>query len=216
MKKEELAAFVWDQLKEMYPDAACTLELDGDPFHLFVRGILSAQCTDKRVNEVTKGLFQKYPDAKAFAAATEEEIGKEIKSCGLYKTKAKGIVQSSRILLEQYDGKIPSDVKTLETFPSVGRKIANLISSEIYQIPAIVVDTHCGRVANRLGFTDSKVPSTIEKDLMKVFPKTRWISLGHSMVAHGRALCKAKNPDCENCLMAGACAYAKERNHHFG
>ena len=210
MNQKEKIQSIWNGLKKMYPDAECTLETDENPFYLFVRGILSAQCTDKRVNEVSRLLFEKYPDIQAFAAADESEIAQQIRSCGLYRSKAKGIVGSAQILLEKYNGEIPKSQEILETFPSVGRKIANLIVGEIYGIPAIVVDTHCGRVAFRLGLTRSHTPAKVEKDLMKLFPSENWILLGHLMVAHGRKFCKAKNPDCIDCLIRETCDYGQK------
>ena len=210
MNLKKKSAFVWDHLSRLYPDAACTLDSDELPFHFFVRGILSAQCTDKRVNAVAEELFVKYPDTESFAAADEAILGEEIKSCGLYKAKAKGIIGSANLLLENYGGVIPKEQEVLQTFPSVGRKIANLIAGEIYGIPAIVVDTHCGRVARRLGFSKSETPTVVEKDLCRYFPKEQWIALGHLMVAHGRERCMARNPNCKDCPMSEECVYASK------
>lgn len=207
MNPKNKSMWIWNALCLLYPQAECTLDSDEDPFHLFVRGILSAQCTDKRVNEVSKTLFIEYPDIEAFAQADEEEIGRKIRSCGLYKSKARGIVQSARMLKDVYGSVIPSDPKTLEQFPAVGRKIANLIAGEIYKVPAIVVDTHCSRVAYRLGLTQSTSPLKVEKDLMTWFPKEKWIALGHLMVAHGRSLCMARGPRCELCPLWEGCVY---------
>lgn len=212
MKKNEKVRFILDKLREMYPEAVCSLDNDGDPFHLFVRAILSAQCTDKRVNEITKTLFLEYPDPQAFAAESEEVMGAKIKSCGLYRSKAHALVISSQMLICEFNGALPSDQKTLELFPGVGRKIANLIMGEIYRVPAIVVDTHCSRVARRLGLSDSDVPLKIEKDLMACIPQEEWITLGHRLVAHGRTLCMARNPNCPDCPVREVCTYAGEKS----
>lgn len=216
MKKNEKVRFILDKLKEMYPEAVCSLDNDGDPFHLFVRAILSAQCTDKRVNEVTKTLFIEYPDPQAFAAESEDVMGGKIKSCGLYRSKAHALVISSQMLISEFNGTLPSDQKTLELFPGVGRKIANLIMGEIYRVPAIVVDTHCGRVAQRLGLSDSEIPLKIEKDLMACIPQEEWITLGHRLVAHGRTLCMARNPNCPVCPVREVCTYAGEKSSDKG
>jgi len=200
--------FAWKVLEELYPDAECSLDTDGDPFHLFVRAILSAQCTDKRVNEVTATLLTEYPDPSAFAKESEERLGEKIRTCGLYRAKAHAIIASSQMLITSFGGQIPSDRSTLETFPGVGRKIANLILGEVFHEPAVVVDTHCGRVANRIGFSDSTVPQVIEKDLMTCFPREDWITLGHRLVAHGRTLCMARNPNCPGCPVREVCTYA--------
>ena len=199
------AEFVYSALQALYPDAECTLDTDEDPFRLFVRGILSAQCTDLRVNSVSKELFVQYPDIRAFAEADPEILGEQIRSCGLYRSKSKGIVESAHRILTEYGGVIPEDRDILQTFPAVGRKIANLIAGEIYGVPAIVVDTHCSRVAVRIGFSQASSPAAIEKDLMRYFPSEQWISLGHLMVAHGRALCDARNPKCSECPIAPMC-----------
>ena len=209
MQNKDKAQFVWSGLKKMYPDAVCTLDTSIEPFHLFVRGILSAQCTDKRVNEVSKTLFQIYPDIQDFADADADELGEKIRSCGLYRAKAKGIIRSAQMLLDEYNGIVPDNQEILEKFPAVGRKIANLIVGEIYGIPAIVVDTHCIRISFRIGLTQSHTPVRIEKDLMQVFPEEQWISIGHLMVAHGRSRCMAKKTDCENCLILERCIHGQ-------
>lgn len=207
----EKVGIILKAFEKMYPDAECSLDNDGDPFHLVVRAILSAQCTDKRVNEVTKTLFLEYPDPEAFAREEESVIEKKIMSCGLYRTKAHALVGTSKMLINEFSGKIPSDQKSLERFPGVGRKVANLILGEIYRVPAIVVDTHCGRVANRLGLSDSEAPLTIEKDLMACIPQANWITLGHRFVAHGRMLCMARSPKCPVCPVREVCTYAGKK-----
>lgn len=208
MTKEQKTQFILEQLEHRYPHAECSLDTDGDPFHLFVRAILSAQCTDKRVNELTRTLFLEYPDPDSFSKESEEILCTKIKSCGLYRSKSHAIVTSSRMLITEYGGRIPDDAAKLERFPGVGRKIANLIMGEIFHVPAIVVDTHCGRVSVRLGLSNSHSPLAIEKDLMTCIPKENWITLGHRLVAHGRELCTARNPNCRECPVREVCFYA--------
>ena len=206
------AKVILAEFEKMYPDAVCSLEYDGIPFHLFVRAILSAQCTDKRVNEVSRTLFLEYPDPASFAAESEETIGEKIRSCGLHRAKAHAIVESSRMIAAEFGGQIPAGQEELQRFPGVGRKVANLIAGELYGVPAIVVDTHCGRVARRLGLTESDSPAKVEKDLMACIPKENWITLGHRFIAHGRALCTARNPKCPDCPVRKVCTYAGEES----
>lgn len=196
-------------LEELYPSAECSLDFDDSDFHFLVRAILSAQCTDKRVNEVTRKLFDKYPTISAFAEAEQEALAKDIKTCGLYNAKSKNIIKTSQILGKVYNGQVPIDSKDLESLPGVGRKVANLIRGELYSIPAVVVDTHCMRVAKRLGFTDSDQPLRVEKDLSSCVPKDKWITLGHRFVAHGRAICSARSPNCNSCALEEVCRYGR-------
>lgn len=206
--KKHKVSFILDMLEKYYPDAVCSLDYDGIPFHLFVSAILSAQCTDKRVNEVVKPLFAEYPAPEDFAAESEEVIGEKIRTCGLFRAKSHALVVSSRMILSEYGGEIPSDINVLVQFPGVGRKVANLIAGEIYGIPGIVVDTHCGRVAKRLGLTSAESPARIEKDLCACIPEAYWIKLGHRLVAHGRTICTARNPRCPDCPAKEVCTYA--------
>jgi len=200
-------------LRELYPDAICSLDSDGDPFHLLVSAILSAQCTDKRVNETTRKLFLEYPTAASIANESEEVIGQKIKSCGLYVSKAHALVESSKLLQKEFGGVVPSDIDSLTRFRGVGRKVANLIRGEVFSIPAIVVDTHCGRVSKRLGLTKSDNPSVIEKDLVACIPQAEWIKLGHRLVAQGRTLCMARNPLCSACGLQDLCSYNTSINY---
>ena len=209
MRNKKTVTTILAILREMYPDAVCSLSYDGVPFHLLVGAILSAQCTDRRVNEVTARLFPEYPDPLAMSSETEEVIGQKIKSCGLYHSKAHALVETSRMILSDYGGTIPNTREELQRFPGVGRKVANLFLGEVYGIPAVVVDTHCGRVAKRLGLTNSDSPLQAEKDLMACVPTEEWIKLGHRRVAHGRALCMARNPSCMNCPLKEVCVYAR-------
>lgn len=210
MPEQQRITIVLSSLEKMYPQAECSLDNDGDPFHLLIRAILSAQCTDKRVNELTKTLFVKYPGMKDFSDADISILGEEVRSCGLFRAKSRAIINSSQALLQKFGGRIPSALNDLESLPGVGRKIANLILGELYGIPAIVVDTHCARVAKRLGMTESGNPAVVERDLMTCIPKDKWITLGHRLVAHGRALCTARNPACISCELREVCFYAKQ------
>lgn len=210
MQKKRVISSILQSLEKMYPEAECSLDNDGDPFHLLVRAILSAQCTDKKVNALTKTLFIKYPGMEDFSSADASVLGEEIKSCGLFRAKSKAIILSSQALLQKFNGSIPSSLVDLESLPGVGRKIANLMLGELYGVPAVVVDTHCARVAKRLGLTESDNPAIVERDLMACIPKDKWITLGHRFVAHGRALCTARNPGCISCELHEVCFYAKQ------
>lgn len=212
MPEKQRIETILSTLQKLYPQAECSLDNDGDPFHLLVRAILSAQCTDKRVNELTKTLFVKYPAVEDFSTADVSLLGEEIRSCGLFRAKSKSIILSSQVLLRDFDGKIPKALADLESLPGVGRKIANLMLGELYGIPAIVVDTHCARVARRLGLTESDSPAAIERDLKACIPEDKWITLGHRLVAHGRAICAARNPACKSCELREVCFYAKQPN----
>ncbi|MDN5314427.1 MAG: endonuclease [Clostridiales bacterium] len=196
-------------LKKQYPDAECTLNFKY-PWQLMIAAILAAQCTDARVNIITADLFEKYPDLTAFASASQAEMEEDIRSCGLFRNKAKAIIASSRMLLDRYDGEVPSDMSALLSLPGIGRKIANLIMGDSFGVPAVVVDTHCARVTKLLGLTSHSDPVRIERDLMAVLPKNIWTSWGHLMVAHGREICKARQPACEECPVKKLCLYALE------
>lgn len=208
MKKSADIQAILTSLKTMYPDAHCTLTLDDDPFHLIVRALLSAQCTDVRVNEITKLLFEQYPTANDLAEASEEKIGEIIYTLGLWRNKAKSVSGSAKLYVTTFHNTCPKTREELMMLPGVGRKVANLILAEQFRIPAIVVDTHCSRVANRLGLSDGNTPIKIEKDLMKQLPEEEWATFSHRMVAHGRALCYARVAYCDECSLAPYCSYA--------
>ena len=191
-------------LKEIYKNIGTALRFQ-NPYELLVATILSAQSTDKQVNKVTKKLFEKYPDAQAIAALTPEELSEEIKSIGLYKAKSKNIVATSRILVEQYDGQVPETLEQLVTLPGVGRKTANVVLSNAFGVPALAVDTHVFRVANRLKLTDSKDVLTSERQLMALIPAEDWSSARHWLIWHGRLFCKARKPDCQRCKLHELC-----------
>jgi len=204
ISRSKLAEQTWNALKQAFPDSACSLDFDL-PERLAIRGILSAQCTDKRVNLTSKELFEKYPDANSLAEASDEEIAAIIKPCGLTASKTASVKDFATRLAGEWGGVIPNDVSELMKVRGIGRKIANLIVGEIYGTPAVVVDTHCKRVMKRIGITDSEDPAKVEKDIMKVFDEDKWIAIGHLSVDLGRAYCKAQSPDCNSCPLSGFC-----------
>lgn len=197
--KKERAELISSRLKELYPNAECALEFRGDPFYLLVMARLSAQCTDKRVNEVSGPLFQKYPDAAAFANADLSELQEAVRPCGLYRTKADQIQKMSRILISDFKGKVPSEKEALLSLPGVGEKIANLMLGDVFGDPHIVADTHCIRLAGRFSLTKSQNPSQVTKDLEKIIPKSEQSDFCHRIISLGREYCKAQNPLCKQC-----------------
>ena len=202
-EKKARAAYVVAELEKIYPDAACALESGGDPWRLLVMGRLSAQCTDARVNTVCRELFAHFPDAAAMAAAPLEEIEKLVYSCGVYKVKAKNIRDFSAIITEKYGGRVPDSMEELLTLPGVGREIANLILGDVYGKPAIVADTHCIRISNRLGLCDSKVPEKVERTLSALVAPEKQSDFCHRLVQFGRDTCDARKPKCEACPFSG-------------
>lgn len=188
----------------LYPEAGCSLEYK-DPLQLLVAAQLSAQCTDARVNIVTKTLFQKYKNVYDFAEADIEELQEDIRSTGFYRNKAKNIKNCSRMIIDEFGGMIPDNMDDILKLPGVGRKTANLILGDIFGIPGIVVDTHAKRLAKRMGLTDNDNPEKIEYDLMKIVPKAEWTRFCHQLVLHGRAVCTARNPKCDKCLVNEFC-----------
>lgn len=208
--RKKLALRVTDELWQLYPDAECTLDHIYEPWKLLVSGILAAQCTDARVNLITPGLFSRYPTINDLADADTAELEEIIRSCGFYRVKASSITRSMQMLVSDFKGTVPAELDDLLKLPGVGRKIANLVLGDSYGIPGIVVDTHCARVSGRIGFTDSSDPVRIEKDLVSVIPENRWIGYGHRVVAHGRALCKARNPSCDLCSLREYCRKGRE------
>ncbi|MDI9470020.1 MAG: endonuclease III [Bacillota bacterium] len=194
-------------LDGLYPDAVCTLDYDADPWRLLVGGILAAQCTDARVNRITPALYERYPDMAAIATASESELEPLIRSCGMYRTKARHLVGAARHLLREHDGVVPQTLEELVAIPGVGRKIANLILGDAFGQQAVVVDTHCARVSRRMGLTDSEQPARIERDLMAVLPEDSWTRWGHLVVAHGRELCTARRTLCEDCPCRPDCRH---------
>lgn len=210
MKSEAAVNRIIAALKELYPDALCSLTYQKD-YELLFAVRLSAQCTDARVNMVTPSLYAKFPTLEAFANATCEEVGEAIRSCGFYNTKAKDLVECAKLLLEKHGGKVPSTMEELTALPGIGRKTANLILGDIYGKPAYVCDTHCIRITGRLGLTDgSKDPLSVEKQLRAVLPPEESSNFCHRMVLHGRALCMARKPNCEACPLRTDCDYCKK------
>ncbi len=203
-KIKALAKQTYEALSTEFPDSTCSLDYDC-PQNLAIRGILSAQCTDKRVNITAKDLFEKYPDMESVANEDPEVIAAIIKPCGLTASKTKSVMAFAKKMTGEWGGKVPNDVDLLMEVPGIGRKIANLIVGEIYQTPAVVVDTHCKRVMKRIGITESTDPAKVEKDIMKVFPKEQWISIGHLSVDLGRKYCTAQSPKCDECPCVSFC-----------
>ncbi len=175
------------------------------PYELLIATILSAQCTDKRVNEVTKHLFRKYSSLSSFAEAGISELEEDIKPCGFFKTKAKHIKDAAGMLIAEYDGELPCDLADLTSLPGVGRKTANVVRTHVFHIPSIVVDTHVKRVSARLGWTLEKDPSKIEFDLMKKIPRDRWCLINQDLINLGRSICHARRADCDICFMSDLC-----------
>ncbi|MCI9977479.1 endonuclease III [Clostridioides difficile] len=202
---------ILDELEKLYPDATCELNY-GTAFELLIATILSAQCTDVRVNKVTSELFKKYNTARDFADLSIEEISKEIKSCGLYKSKSQKIKDTSEQLCELYDGEVPDSLEKLVKLPGVGRKTAGVVLSNAFNQPAIAVDTHVFRVTNRIGIVDEPNPQKTEFALMEAIPKERWSHSHHVLIFHGRRMCKARNPECVDCPIKEDCNYYKEIN----
>ena len=197
-------------LDEMYPNATCALE-HSNAWELLVATILSAQCTDKRVNLVTPGLFRKYPTIRDFAAASQEELARDIRSTGFFNNKAKSVIGAARKILADYGGEVPQDMEKLLTVPGAARKTANVVLGTAFGIAAgVVVDTHVQRIARRLDLTRETDPGKIEKDLMKAIPREKWILFSHQLIHHGRALCVARNPKCGECKLAPLC-YAPDK-----
>jgi endonuclease-3 len=197
-------------LDEMYPDATCALT-HKNPWELLVATILSAQCTDKRVNEVTPGLFQKYPTPQDFAAVRPEVLANDIRSTGFFNNKAKSIVGAARKVVGEFGGKVPRTLEELITVPGAARKTANVVLGTGYGIASgVVVDTHMLRVSRRLDLTKKDDPVNVEKDLIKVVPKEKWILFSHQVISHGRAVCVARKPKCAECKLESLC-YATDK-----
>ncbi len=193
------------QLKKDYAGAECALNYE-TPFQLLIATILSAQCTDVRVNIVTKELFAKYPDADSMSRASVKTLENLVKTTGFFRNKAKNIHAASLALAEDFDGEVPQDLETLVALPGVGRKTANVVLGTAYGIPSgIVVDTHVGRLTKRMGLTDKGDAVKIERELMEVVPKKEWIDFSHRLIHHGRAVCAARKPKCEGCRFLKFC-----------
>ena len=211
MTNKRLAKLAVLALKLEYPLAECSLQYV-DPLQLLIATRLAAQCTDSRVNLVTPALFEKFKTVYDFAKATPEEIEPFIKSCGFYHTKSKDIVNMCKMLIDNFNGVVPDSIDELVKLPGVGRKTANLIVGDIFGKPAVVVDTHCMRITRRLGFHDLKNPEKIEKILREVLPPEESNNFCHRLVLHGRAVCKAINPQCCRCGMNSFCKFVLDND----
>lgn len=196
-------------LKEQYPQAICSL-IYQDPFQLLVATRLSAQCTDARVNMVTPALFKRFPTPQAMAKAEPQEVETYIRSCGLYKTKAKDLVALSRMLCENFDGKVPDTIEQLITLPGIGRKTANLVCGDIFGKPAVVTDTHCIRICGKLHLVDTKDPYKVEMALKKLLPPEESNAFCHRLVLFGREFCTARSPQCAVCPLSKSCPSANK------
>lgn len=209
MKKEETEIII-KKLKEAYPDAKCSLNFE-TPFQMLFAVVLSAQCTDERVNKVTPEIFKRYPEPKDIANLSEAELETLIKSCGFYKTKSKNLKRTAEILVKDYNGKVPQSMEELIKLPGVGRKCANVIMLEAFNNPqGIAVDTHCKRVSNRVGFSNKSQPEKIEEELLKIIPKKYYKDVNHLFIWHGRKVCTAQNPKCDKCPIKEYCAMRKK------
>jgi len=204
MTKKERALKAIEGLKKLYPDAKCSLTYQ-KPYELLIATRLSAQCTDARVNMVTPSLFKRFQSLEALAKADVKDIEEEIKTCGLFRTKARDIKLLSEMLINDFGGELPDTLEELLKLPGVGRKTANLIMGDIFHKPAVVTDTHCIRICGRLGLTSNKEPFKVEKDLIKLLPPDESNDFCHRLVLFGREYCIARSPRCEDCPLKGIC-----------
>ncbi len=204
MNKKQRAVKIVEELEKEYPVAECTLDYD-DAWKLLVSVRLAAQCTDERVNKVVPGLYEKYPGPKALAEAEVEDIENIVKPCGLGHTKARDIKKCMEMLVNEFDSKVPDNMEDLLKLPGVGRKSANLVMGDIFKKPAIVTDTHCIRLTNRMGLVDVKDPKKVEFALREMIPPEKSNDFCHRLVLHGRAICKARGPECEKCCCKDLC-----------
>lgn len=202
---------ILDELKKMHADAGCELNY-GTPFELLVAVILSAQCTDKRVNEVTKDLFKKYNTPEQYATMTPAELEPLIHSCGFFHNKAVNIIGAAKGIVDRFGGEVPKTMAELTSLPGVGRKTASVVMTVAFDEPAMPVDTHVFRVSGRLGLSHGKNPEQVEKDLKDLYPPSDWNIVHHTLIFHGRYICKALRPNCSECTLTEYCPYFKENN----
>jgi endonuclease III len=203
-------ATVLAKLDEAYPNATCELKHE-NAFQLLIATILSAQCTDVRVNQVTETLFKKYPDAKAFAYATPSELEQEIRPTGFFRNKTKSVMGASKAIIDKFGGEVPRTMEEILTLPGVARKTGNVVLGTAYGIASgVVVDTHVLRLSNRLDLSQNEDPKKVEQDLMKIIPREKWIRFSHQLIWHGRRICHARKPKCIECNMESLC-YAKDK-----
>lgn len=206
MHDQERIQNIIELLEKHYYDAKPGLNFE-NPFQLLIATILSAQCTDKQVNKVTPNLFAKYKKPEDFARLRPEELESDIRSCGFYKTKSRNIIETCKILVEKYNGQIPADIDLLQQLPGVGRKTANVVASNAFGVDAIAVDTHVFRVSNRLGLANANSVEKTEQQLMDNIPKEKWSAAHHWIIQHGRKICTARRPKCDQCFLAPYCLY---------
>lgn len=205
MSQREKAAQVHKLLEQAYPEARCELNFR-NPYELMVATILSAQCTDARVNQVTPAFFARFPDASSLAQASQEEVEALIKPTGFYRNKAKALLGMAKALVAEHQGQVPAQMDALVRLPGVGRKTANVVLGTAFGLATgIVVDTHVARVSRRLGLAQSSDPDRIEEELMALFPRERWVELSHRLILHGRYVCQARKPKCEKCVLSSLC-----------
>ncbi len=202
---------IYARLRAEHP--AARIELDfSDPFELLVATVLSAQCTDVRVNQVTARLFRKYRTPDDYLSVPKEELEQDIRSTGFFRRKAESIRRIAQALHERFEDHVPADIEALTSLPGVGRKTANVVLGNAFGIPGLVVDTHVARVSQRLGLTAESDPTRIEQDLMRLFPDEEWVRLSHTLIFHGRYLCKARKPECGRCPANDLCRFFRERH----
>jgi endonuclease-3 len=202
---QQRAAAILERLRAAYPDARCSLDF-ANPLQLLIATILAAQCTDERVNRVTPALFARYPDAAAFVAAPIEELEEAIRPTGFYRNKARHIQGACRMIMEDYDGRVPSTMEGLLRLPGVARKTANVVLGNGFgTVVGVVVDTHVGRISRKLGLTAHQDPEKVEADLMRALPRAEWLDFTHRLIDHGRAVCTAPRPRCGACTLADLC-----------
>ena len=209
MDNREKALYVLEKLRELYPDGKCGLNWGGDPFHLFVMAVLSAQCKDERVNLVSKKLFEALPDVEAFAKSKEGVLEELIRSVGLYNSKSRNLREASKMICSEFGGEIPSAMDDLLSLPGVGRKVANLLRGDIFGLGGIVADTHCIRICGRLGCTEKNDPLVTERVMSSLVPVEHQSEFCHNMVSFGRDVCSARSPQCGECVFSQICAYCK-------
>lgn len=209
MLKKDIKKVV-DILEKTYPEAECALHFDS-PYELLISTILSAQCTDDRVNIVTRELFKEYNTPQNMITLDEAKLQDIIKTCGLYKNKSKNIIGASRGIVEKFDGEVPKTLDELTSLPGVGRKTANVVMANAFGTPAFAVDTHVFRVSNRIGIAKGKTVEQVENKLMENIDKNHWIKMHHCIIWHGRKICKARNPKCSECPVNVVCEFFKEQ-----
>ncbi len=209
MKKDKINSIL-EILSKTYPDAKCALNFKS-PYELLISTILSAQCTDVRVNMITSELYKEYNTPEKMIKLSQEQLEEKIKSCGFYKNKSKNILGTTKEIIERYNGQVPSNMDDLIKLPGVGRKTANVVMSNAFGIPAIAVDTHVFRVSNRIGLAKGKTPEQVEKQLMKNIPRDMWSDSHHYLIWHGRNICKSRKPQCDKCPIEKLC----EKNFDF-